>query len=376
MSPQTKKKSARKSCSRSERIENRARRPRRLARGFAGVVLLLCALGGEVRASPWALPSGRLAVTGSVDYSFATREFLDARRARPFPLEGFFQSTTFNLGSRYGLGRGWDLEVNIPVKVVSYASEPVILLPPAPDVPVFDGFQENVIDLSRTEAGIADIEAAVRKQWLRGPAVFSTQLVAKIPAGYQGPAGTFGESPTTQEEFLENPARFVRPENVRDDVTLGDGQVDLTAWLHGGASTSEGLFLRAAIGYRLRLDGAADQVVTEARIGQLFGKRVVLYGGYRWAYSVEEGRPIGISVAAVDSELPATEYGGLTNLFLRELRLEQDELRVGGGAIIKIFPRTEINIGYERTVWGRNVAEVNAFTLSVGYLANLLGSAS
>lgn len=262
MSPQTKKKSARKSCSRSERIENRARRPRRLARGFAGVVLLLCALGGEVRASPWALPSGRLAVTGSVDYSFATREFLDARRARPFPLEGFFQSTTFNLGSRYGLGRGWDLEVNIPVKVVSYASEPVILLPPAPDVPVFDGFQENVIDPSRTEAGIANIEAAVRKQWLRGPAVFSTQLVAKIPAGYQGPAGTFGESPTTQEEFLENPARFVRPENVRDDVTLGDGQVDLTAWLHGGASTSEGLFLRAAIGYRLRLDGAADQVVT------------------------------------------------------------------------------------------------------------------
>lgn len=373
MSPPTSKRrrrSARKSFSRSESASARA------ALALATALSVVGAASSEAGASPWALPGGRLAVTGSVDYSFATNEFLDARRARPFPLQGFFQSTTFNVGTRYGLGKGWDLQVNLPVKVVSYASEPVILLPPPPGVPVFDGFQENVIDLSRTEYGIADIEAGVRKQWLRGPAVFSTQLVAKIPAGYQGPAGTFGESPTTEEEFLENAEQFVRPENVRDDVTLGDGQVDLTAWFHGGASTATGLFLRAAAGYRLRLDGAADQVVTEARIGQLFWKRLVLYGGYRWAHSVEEGRPIGISVAAIDPELPATEYGGLTNLFLRELRLEQDELRVGGGAIIKIFPRTEINIGYERTVWGRNVAAVNSFTLSVGYLANLAGDGS
>lgn len=369
------RRSAPKSCSRSDAAAlGRARRARRwwLALVVAAGVGLFTS---PVAASPWALPKGRLALTGSVDYSFATLEYLDARRSRPFPLNGFFQSTTLALSGRYGLGRGWDVEAMVPVKVVSYASDPVILIGPTSGSPaeVFDGFQENVLDLSRTQAGIADVEVGLRKQWVRGASAFSTQIVVKVPAGYQGPAGTFGESPTTQEEFLENAAEFVQPENVRDDVTLGDGQVDVTAWLHGGTATRSGLFVRGAVGYRLRLDDAADQILNEGRIGQALFGRVVLYGGYRWAYSVEQGRPIGVSVAAIDPELPATEYGGLTNLFLRELRLEQDELRVGGGFIIKIFPRVEINVGYERTVWGRNVSATNSLGLSIGYLANFDG---
>jgi len=337
------------------------------------VVVLGLAPTTPASASPWALPEGRLAFAGNVNYSFATLEFLDARRARAFPLNGFFQSTTLTLFGRYGLGRGWDIELSVPVKVVSYGSDPVILIDPTPgsDQSTFDAFQENVLDLSRTKEGIADIEAGVRKQWIRGPAALSTQLVVKIPAGYDGPAGTFGESPTSREDFLENAVEFVRPENVRDDVTLGDGQVDFTGWLHGGTGTSKGLFLRAAVGYRLRLDGAADQVLSEAKIGQLLGKRWVFFAGYRWAYSVEDGRPIGVSVAAIDPELPATEFGGLDNLFLRELRLEQDELRVGGGVILKLFPRFELNVAYERTMWGRNVSATNSVSASIGYVIDL-----
>ncbi|NJK87990.1 MAG: hypothetical protein HC923_00385 [Myxococcales bacterium] len=327
----------------------------------------------DAEGSPWALPIDRLALTVSVDYSFATEEFLDARRAQPFPLEGFVQSTTFVPSLRYGLGRGWDVEASLPIKVVSYESDPVILLGPSTGSPgeVFDGFQENVLDFSQTQAGVADIELSLRKQWLQGARALATQIVVKIPAGYRGPAGTFGEFPETQDEFLANAVEFVRPGNIRDDVTLGDGQVDVTAWLHGGTATREGLFVRIGAGYRLRLDDAADQLVSEARLGQALFGRFVVYGGYRWAYSVEDGRLIGVSIAADDPELPATEYGGLSNLVVRELRLENDELVVSGGVIFKIFPRIEINVGYDRTVWGRNVSATNAFRLSIGYLVNL-----
>jgi hypothetical protein len=335
----------------------------------AGVLALLFLLAAPTgaRASPWSLPAGRWVLTGAFQFQWAGQEFLDRRSRQAIPLEGFLTTTTFEAGARWGLGAGFDLELAVPVQIVSFQSDPVILLSPPPDftgAPI-DFFQDNNLNFAQTRAGVSDIRLGGRKQWVRRPFALSTTLMVKIPAAYSGPSGTFGDTPESADEFAADPARFVAPENVEDDVTLGDGQVDVEALLHIGWASRSGLFFRGAAGYALRLDRAGDEFRTEARVGQLFGRRVLLFAGANLVVAVQEGRPIGVSVAAEDPELPATEFGGLDNLLLRELRLERDQLDVSGGGILRLTERYELNLSFGRTVWGRNTTATNTLSLSV-----------
>lgn len=337
----------------------------------ASALLLLVLAPGVAAASPWALPEKRLVLNASIEYQWASEEFLDEpaenpRRARPFPLEGSLSVVRYELGARYGLGAGFDVELSFPISVVSYDSDPVILLPQPPNSPQssIDFFQENVIDLAQTRAGVGDINLGVRQQWLDAPLAFSTTLRFKIPSGYQGPVGTFGEFPSSAEAFAADPARFVRPGNVEDDVTLGDGQLDIEAMGHFGWASRSGWFTRAALGYAIRFDRAADEFRAEAKVGRLIGRRWLINAGANLRTAVEPGRLIGVSVSAIDPELPAEAYLGTNNLLLRELRLERDLLQVGGGIIYRVTNRLEINASYDRIIWGRNVSASNAFRLS------------
>jgi hypothetical protein len=314
-------------------------------------------------ASPWAIPEGKLVLGSRVQYQFANDEFLDARSEQTFPLNGFFQSTILELQGRLGLARGVDVELELPLKTVSYSSDPVILQPTGEAEA--DVFQENVIDLSQERTGFADLKLGFRYQFLFQPFAMSFQTILEVPLGYDGPAGTFGERPRTDEEFLENVGRFVRPENVQDDVTLGDGQMNIRLRLHAGHVTPFGLFVRGMGGYVIRLDRAGDEMEAELRLGQAFARRWLLYFGGFLSMAVEKGRVIGISVAAQDPTLPAADYGGTFNLLLRELRLERDLASIGGGLIYRLSPKAEINLNYERIVWGRNVSAVHALGLTV-----------
>ncbi|MEM7676808.1 MAG: hypothetical protein AAF449_12465, partial [Myxococcota bacterium] len=111
--------------------------------------------------------------------------------------------------------------------------------------------------------------------------------------------------------------------------------------------------------------GAADQVIGLARIGQSIGRRLLIYGGAQIAYSIQDGRLIGVSVSAVDPALPASEFIGANNLNLRELQLLRDKLDIGGGFIVRLSPSLELNGGYEYTAWGRNTAAVHAASISL-----------
>ncbi|MGF1510643.1 MAG: hypothetical protein ACFB9M_14210 [Myxococcota bacterium] len=328
---------------------------------------MLALASRETAASPWALPAERLVLTGAVRFQWAGQEFLDARRPTPIPLNGFFTSTTFEVGGRWGLGSGFDVELLIPIAVLNFASDSVILLDQPPDSTVapLDFFQNNVLGFGQTPAGVSDIRVTGRKQWLARPFALATLVELKIPAGYDGPVGTFGPEPTTAEEFIADLETIIVPENVADDVALGDGQVDVTPSLHLGWASSKGLFLRSAVGYAFRFGGAADEFRAETRVGQLFLRRFLVFASAFVRVAVEDGRNIGISVAAVDPELPAADFGGLTNLLLRELQLERDLLDVGGGLIYRISERYELNATYERIVWGRNTSAINSVSLSV-----------
>lgn len=328
-------------------------------------------------ASPWTLPRGNVVFATSYNFQSARQEFFAERVARNFPLNGQYTGHAFTLGFRAGVTDRLEVELQVPIRSVTYDSDPVLLLPrPAGSMlSEFQWAQRNIIALSRSTSGVGDISAAARYRLLLRPLAIAAELRIKVPTGYTGPAGTFGAQPQTSAEFLANSAQLVTPQNVRDDVTLGDGQVDITPSVLFGVAFPSRTFLRVDLGYNIRLGAAAHQFQTALRVGQVFGD-VLFYGWAQFAYAVTQGELIGVSVAAIDPDLPATEYSGTNNLLLRELRLERDSLDLGAGVIFRLAPQVEMNVGYARTVWGRNTSAADSFSVGIAVRADLLRRAA
>lgn len=354
---------ARGGAHRDERRDRSDRAP--LGPAAAGLLLLL--FPALAVASPWTLRRGELAVVTRFEVAQAEEEFLDEGGSRPYPLDGRFAATSVTFGARFGITDRLELEASLPIKQVTYTSDPVILLAadPAAGDP-FDFYQENVLDLSRAEVGPADLELAARYQLLGGRLAIAVEGRLKAPTGYDKPAGTFGDRPKTREAFVAGIGDYVRPENVRDDVTLGDGQLDLGGALLVGWALPFGSFIRLDGGYRLRFGGAADEATFALRLGHLILGRVLPYAGIQGEVAVTQGDVIGVSVAADDPELPATEYAGTKNLDLREVRLEKDELLLPVGVIFRLTDAVELNLGHSRTLWGRNTGELRTWSLGLG----------
>ena len=335
------------------------------------ILLLVTFWSVDASASPWTLQRGRLLLNGSFDFQLATSEYIHTREKREFPLNGRFTGATFTLGARIGITDALELELRAPVRVVSYTSEPAILIPYDGDP---DGalayYQDNIVDFSQAGAGIADITIAGRYGILRNPIALAFELAVQAPTGYDGPEGTFGRDPETLEEFAEAD-NLVRPDNVRDDVSLGDGVLSLSANVLAGVAFSTGTFIRASAGYALRLQGAGDQFLADLRLGQSLGGQVLLYASGRLAYTVQGGKSVGISVIATDPTLPASSFtlGGNTTPIVRFL--ESDALDVGGGLIWKAAPTVELNLGYSRTIWGRFTTATNTLSISLAIRSNL-----
>ncbi len=329
----------------------------------------------------WTLPQGRLVVSTGADYQYATTELFGfpdgpggrtAEGERNFPLRGRYQGGNIRFGVRAGLTDQLEVELLIPLTIVSFQGDPVLLLPQPADSmeDSIDYYQNNIINLNQTNGGIGDLQLAVRYRWLLEPIVLATEIRLKVPGGYQSPAGTFGERPLSRQDFIDNAATYVSPRNVRDDITLGDAQLDLSARMLMGASFDTGTFLRLEAGYNLRFD-AGHQVLGAVRAGQFVTDWLLLYAGVGLAYTVTQGRVIGISVAAEDPNVPANEYVGVANLYLREVRLQRDVLDVQAGAIFRITPDAELNLGYGRILWGRNTAIVSSVFASISVRTDL-----
>ncbi|MCA9547402.1 MAG: hypothetical protein KC613_23525, partial [Myxococcales bacterium] len=243
----------------------------------------------------------------------------------------------------------------------------VILLPrdPASAVGELDYHQENIIDLSQRVQGVADLKLALRYRLWLAQTVGAVQLEVVTPSGYRGPQGTFGEKPNSINAFVSDLPRFVRPENVADDVTLGDGVLQIKPAFLFGWGFASGTFVRVDVGYNVRLNGAGDLLNGALRAGQLLGRHVLVYAGIEGEYTVQDGRVIGVSVAAEDPTLPAADYGGTNNLALREVTLDRDRLVVPAGLILRVTEQAELNLGYATTVWGRNTSKVHSASVGL-----------
>lgn len=337
---------------------------RRILVAVPAVIAILSAAPSPATASPWVLDEDEIVVTGRFDFQQADSEFFEPGEAEPFSLNGRYRSAAFDLGMRLGLVDKLEFGVNVPVKLVTYKADPVILLPGGDEAGI-DYYQENVIDTSQTRSGVADIRMTTRYQFLEGALAGAFEFQLETPTGYEKPSGTFGDEPKSREDFLANIGTYVRPENIEDDVTLGDGQVDVTASALFGWAFPTKTYLRLDTGYALRLGGAGDQIRTQFQVGQALGNRVLLKFGSKFDYSVQEGEVIGVSVAAEDPTLPASEYAGTKNLRLREVPLSYDRLQLHGGALVRVSRQVELSLSYGRTVWGRNIAISNVVSFGV-----------
>lgn len=339
----------------------------------AGWLLLTLLLPTAASASPWTLRRGRAVVQAGFDFQLANSEFINEGPERSFPLNGRFSGTSLNLTARLGITDRFEMEVGLPIKFVNYRADPAI-------IQTFEGsdpdaalrhYQNNVLDFSQSGAGVGDLNLAGRYQFLLNPVALASELRITAPTGYAGPEGTFGPEPQTVEAFVAAGKGVVTPSNIRDDVTLGDGQLDMALQVLVGRAFSTGTFIRAGAGYKLRLGGAGDQVLGDLRLGQALGRRLLIYGFGRIAYTVQQGRSVGVTVTADDPDLPASAYANGVNTRPIVRRLEHNRLDVGGGLIWRIVDTVEFNLGYGRTVWGRFTAATNTVSLGIGVRANL-----
>lgn len=322
--------------------------------------------GSEAFASPWVLERGDLAIFGRFDLGSADSEYLDAGSDKPFSLNGNFRITTFEVSTRMGVFKDFELQIDIPVKLLSYTADPVILVP-TEDPDGFDYYQENIIDLNQTVLGVGDIRLAGRWQMFRSSLVGALEVRMKTPTGYDPPAGTFGRNPRDTADFLANLGTYVRPENVTDDVSLGDGQLDIGASILLGWALPTKTFLRLDLGGDVRFQGAGDRLVGAFKVGQLLNDRILVVAGAGGEVAVQKGSVIGVSVAAEDPTLPASEYGGLNNLVLREVRLDRDAVYVSGGVIFRVADGVETTLEYSQMVHGRNVAAIQNLSIGFGF---------
>ena len=340
------------------------------------VALLHLLPAAPAAASPWTLPRGEIGFFGSYNYQVATTEFLDSGGERAYPLRGQYSGSTYTLGVRAGFTDRLEFEVQVPIRFVSFEADTVILAPCPTDPTTMEDcdpdeevahYRRNVLDFNGATAGLGDLILAGRYRWFLEPFAMASELRIKTPTGYDGPEGTFGEEPRTRQEFIDALGRGERvaaPENISDDVTLGDGQLDLTLSQLFGIALPTRTFIRIDMGYALRTGGAADQITGAFRMGQLIFDRFIVYAGVRVDYSVQEGRSIGVSVDAVDPDVRAVDYSA-ADLNPRTVRLYRDIVDVGGGIIYKITDSVELNLGVSRIVWGHNVAAVNSLSFGI-----------
>ncbi len=324
-------------------------------------------------ANPWLLPQGTVVVSGRYDYAYASKEYLaDDGTLNDYSLKGEYQASTYTLGARIGVSEHFELEVTLPLKAVSYKADPLILLPSEESgEAAFDYYQENIINFNQTTMGFGDLQVASRYRMSVYPIASSLEFKLIAPTGYRQPEGTFGSSPNDIDEFVSQVGQLAKPENISDDVTLGDGVFVFQPLIHLGFGTSSGFFTRLSVGLQLRNQGAGELFTSEFKLGQFVNKWLLLYGGAYMEKTVIPGRPIGVSVASVDPSLPATEYIGLKNLKPIIVSLDRDLLILPVGLLIRPMPTVDLTLSYSPIIWGRNVSKSHTVSIGVNIATEL-----
>ena len=330
------------------------------------IVLMSLIIVSSAYANPWLLPPNTVVISGRYDYAYANQEFLaNDGTLSPFSLNGEYQASSYTLGTRIGISEYIEIEASLPFKSVSYEADPLILLASEEAMgAAFDFYQENIINFNQTTMGLGDLALAARFKLSSYPIASSLELRVTAPTGYKSPEGTFGSDPSTVNDFISQAGELASPENIRDDVTLGDGVFSFQPILHLGYGTASGFFVRTSAGIQFRNQGAGNLFAGELKAGQLFTSWLLVYTGIYTERTITKGRPIGVSVAAENARLPANQYMGLSNLKPIVVNLDRDQLMLPMGILFRPLPTVDLVFSYTPILSGRNVAK--SHTISVG----------
>jgi len=283
-------------------------------------------------------------------------EWLINGNYQSFPLNGRFFGANLRASARYGITDRLEIGGEFALTHVQYDSDEIYfgadLVPNFDEVTSNAEIAANITSLDRRVTGLGDIQLYARYRLTPDSLwrfVATPELHFKIPTGYERPAGTFSD-----DDFSEG---------VADDVTLGDGQIDITALMHFGLIPHPRWFNRFSVGFRLRLFGPGQQVLASYKTGVRIGTFLIPYGELAITHSVTEGKVVGTTFATNRPETPAAEFGA-DDLLLLEWRADRSHLQPRFGVIF-VQPKWEVDISFTTTVWGINVAQAQVVSMGV-----------
>jgi len=306
-------------------------------------------------ASPWTLKKNTVTFRVGADFQWANQEWLITGAYQQFPLNGSYFAANLRGAVRYGITDRLEIGGELALSHVQYDADEIYFGDPL--VPNFDAttsnaeIAANITSLDRRATGVGDVQIYVKYRITPDTIwrfVATPELHLKIPTGYTRPAGTFQD-----DDFTEG---------VADDVTIGDGQLDVTGLMHFGLIPHPRWFNRLSVGFRLRLFGPGPQVIASYKTGVRIGTFLIPYGEIALTHTVAKGKTVGTTFATANPEIPAAEFTA-DDLLLLEWRPDRSHLQPRFGVIF-VQPKWEVDLSFTTTVWGINVAQVN--TVSAG----------
>ncbi len=318
---------------------DRTHKPALLAGGLL-FLALLCFGAAPAWANPWVLPEGVGIFQVSSGSDFANKEFLPDGTNQIFPLEGEFTSYYLQMGGRYGILPNIEIGANVLFKSVNYDDETLVLNSGTED--------QRTLSFDQSATGLGDVFLTGAYQHLTEGVRLASGLSLKFPTGYRSPRETFIEGDSNQ---------------IGDDVTLGDGQVDLQYTLESGWFINPTLtLLELDVGYNARFNGPGHQAVGLFKIGQALGQYLFAFAFVEGAFTLFEGEVLGDGLVARDPSVSAEAFD-FSNVERIDITRDRDFLKVGGGLIAR-FQGRELVVQGAHTVLGRNFAQITS--ISVG----------
>ncbi len=306
-------------------------------------------------ASPWTLPENKMALSLFYDYQFADQEYLENAEAQNFPLNGQFAANTLRFDIRYGVSDRLELSLGMSFKDITYSADPAIIeFPEGAEFASLPVARGEILNFNRKASGISDIFPALRYNISKGIILVTSETKVKLPSGYKQPSSTLNEKGV-----------------IVDDVTLGDGQIDIEeSILFGSFINASKTFFRVDMGGRLRFGEPGHQLFGGIKIGQFIGSRFVVTASVDGAITVVEGDPIGTSFVASSGNLTAQNVT-TEQIIPKPLFLDKDLLSLGLGALFVIQEGVEVQLSANQFIGGRNIPVITTFTFGSSFSFNL-----
>lgn len=315
------------------------------------VILGLVLVSNAAFASPWTLAEKKMSLTLSYDYQQASDEFLDNGDLQKFPLSGEFSSNSLRFDIRYGLTDSFELALGLGFKDNRYSADPAIIeftegatMASLPDA------RGQILNFNRSVTGLSDIYPAIRYNLSPGIIRVTSQTRVKLPSGYDPPSSTLNDTGA-----------------VVDDVSLGDGQIDIEqAFLFGSFIDATNTFFRVDMGGRLRLGEPGHQFFGSFKIGQFIGPKIAITASIDGQITPIKGEPVGTTFVANSGDLTAQNIT-TDQIIAKDLFLDKDLVSVGFGALFIVKPGVELQLSGNQFIGGKNLPSITTFTFASSF---------